>query len=220
MSASSARERIWQRILAAARRSPGQASNERPVTEQALDRIASDALPGALQLARVDDPLACFVREARVSGAEVVELPGLEALPREVSARAGRPSRLAIAAQASLGDLDWPCATDADVRSGAGWAVVMASAGIAETGSLCFTDDFVASELLFLVECLACVVHRRDIVARQEEVWQKMLAASGARRAPRALHQVTGPSRTADVEQTLQVGAHGPREVVIYLLPD
>lgn len=220
MSASTARERIWQRILAAARRSSGQDSTRQPLTERAVDLIASDGPPEALQLARVDDPLVCFVREARASGAEVVELSSIEALPREVFARSGRPARLAIAAQASLGDLDWPCATDADVRTGAGWAVVTADAGIAETGSLCFIDDRVSSELLFLAEYLACVVCRSDIVARQEQVWRKMLGAPGARRAPRALHQVTGPSRTADVEQTLQVGAHGPREVVIYLLPD
>lgn len=170
-------------------------------------------------MARVDDPLACFVREARASGAEVVELPSLDALPLEVFARAGRPARLALAPRAQLEELDWPLATDANVRADAGWAVVMASAGIAETGSLCFADDSVSSELLFLAEYLACGVRKCDIVARQEQVWQKMLGAAGARRAPRALHQVTGPSRTADVEQTLQVGAHGPREVVIYLLP-
>ena len=219
MSPPSARERIWQRILAAARRPPGQASKEPPATGKALERIASEALPGVPQLARVDDPLACFVREARASGAEVVELSSLGALPRDVFARAGRPARLALAPQAQWEGLDWPCATDADVRAGAGWGVAMASAGVAETGSLCFTDDLVPSELLFLAECLACVVRERDIVARQEQVWQTMLGTVGARRAPRALHQVTGPSRTADVEQTLQVGAHGPREVVIYLLP-
>ena len=35
---------------------------------------------------------------------------------------------------------------------------------------------------------------------------------------PRALNIITGPSRTADVEQTIQLGAHGPRRmhVIIY----
>lgn len=216
MSATTARERIWQRILAASRRFPGQDSTRQPSTEQVVDRIASDAVPEELQLAGVDDPLACFVREARASGAEVVELTSLEALPGQLLERAGRPACLAVSAQLEIQQLDWPCATDGDVRGNAGWGVAMASAGIAETGSLCFTDDSVSSELLFLAEYLVCVVSRQDIVGRQEEAWRKVLGSPP--QAPRALHLVTGPSRTADVEQTLQVGAHGPRELVIYLL--
>lgn len=167
------------------------------------------------KLAPVDDLLASFVREAQASGAEVVELASLEALPRHLLERAGQPARLSVSAQSHLAELAWPCATNGEVRSEAGWGVAMASAGIAETGSLCFTDEAVSSELLFLTEYLACVVCSEDIVARQEDAWGKLLASP--RKAPRALHLVTGPSRTADVEQTLQVGAHGPREVVIYL---
>ena len=35
---------------------------------------------------------------------------------------------------------------------------------------------------------------------------------------PRAIHLITGPSRTADVEQTIQLGAHGPRQVDCVIL--
>lgn len=167
-------------------------------------------------LTPIDDPGACFIREARASGAEVVELSDLQALPELLMQRAGQPDSLALHSGSPLSKLDWPCRTDEDPRGGGGWGVVWAWGGIAETGSLCFTDDQVSSELLFLVEFLACVLPRDALVARQEMLWPLLLGEQ--RRAPRALHLVTGPSRTADVEQTLQVGAHGPREVVIYLL--
>ena len=35
---------------------------------------------------------------------------------------------------------------------------------------------------------------------------------------PRTLNYVTGPSRTADVEQTIQMGAHGPRKLHVVLI--
>jgi L-lactate dehydrogenase complex protein LldG len=31
---------------------------------------------------------------------------------------------------------------------------------------------------------------------------------------------ITGPSRTADIEKTLVLGAHGPRELWVFLLED
>jgi len=46
----------------------------------------------------------------------------------------------------------------------------------------------------------------------------ELFAALGAD-LPSALAIVTGPSRSADIEQKLAVGVHGPREVHVVLLP-
>ncbi|MDH5489958.1 MAG: LUD domain-containing protein, partial [Rhodospirillaceae bacterium] len=37
---------------------------------------------------------------------------------------------------------------------------------------------------------------------------------------PRTVNWITGPSRTADIEQSLLLGAHGPRRLVILLIDD
>ncbi|PCI06566.1 MAG: hypothetical protein COB73_09940 [Flavobacteriaceae bacterium] len=37
---------------------------------------------------------------------------------------------------------------------------------------------------------------------------------------PRTVNWITGPSRTADIEQTMLLGAHGPRKFVILLIDD
>ena len=36
---------------------------------------------------------------------------------------------------------------------------------------------------------------------------------------PRNISFITGPSRTADIEQTLTIGAHGPKKVIAVLIP-
>lgn len=39
-------------------------------------------------------------------------------------------------------------------------------------------------------------------------------------RLPSLISNITGPSRTADIEKTLVLGAHGPKELIVFLLDD
>lgn len=88
--------------------------------------------------------------------------------------------------------------------------------GMAETGSLVFAsgpDNPVT--LNFLGETNFAVVHARDIKGGYEELW----AAWRARGlTPRTTNFVTGPSRSADIGQTLQLGAHGPVALHIFVV--
>jgi L-lactate dehydrogenase complex protein LldG len=49
-----------------------------------------------------------------------------------------------------------------------------------------------------------------------EEAWQLVRAELG--QPPRAVSFISGPSRTADIEQTVTLGAHGPYRVHILLM--
>ena len=102
-------------------------------------------------------------------------------------------------------------AVDAD------WGLVIADAGIAETGSVVFNSHDCPSNLLFLVEHLYVVVDAKDIYAYQEDIWRELQSELEGP-FPRSIHMVTGPSRTADVEQTIQLGAHGPKSVDYLLI--
>jgi L-lactate dehydrogenase complex protein LldG len=91
--------------------------------------------------------------------------------------------------------------------------VVEAVAGIAETGTVVVTSQDVPSSMLFLCEELAIVLSTTDIHGYQEDIWPQIKHGRY-----RAVHLISGPSRTADVEQTLQVGAHGPKRVYLMLV--
>ncbi len=88
--------------------------------------------------------------------------------------------------------------------------------GMAETGSLVFASGPENPVTLnFLGETNFAVVHASDIVGGYEELW-----AAWRKRGltPRTTNFVTGPSRSADIGQTLQLGAHGPVALHIFVV--
>jgi L-lactate dehydrogenase complex protein LldG len=61
------------------------------------------------------------------------------------------------------------------------------------------------------------ILKRSDIVGPYEDAWQKLREAT-QNNLPRTVNMITGPSRSADIEQKLQMGAHGPKELIILLI--
>ena len=67
-----------------------------------------------------------------------------------------------------------------------------------------------------LPETHIAVVPLARVVPHMEDAWDLMRAELG--QLPRAVNYISGPSRTADIEQTLVLGAHGPYRVHIVLV--
>lgn len=89
---------------------------------------------------------------------------------------------------------------------------------IAETGTLMMLSgaDTPPSTSL-LPETHIAVVSCRRIVTGMEDAWALLRAEHGV--LPRAVSFISGPSRTADIEQTVTLGAHGPYRVHIVFIP-
>jgi L-lactate dehydrogenase complex protein LldG len=88
---------------------------------------------------------------------------------------------------------------------------------IAETGTLmmCSGPDMPPAASL-LPETHIAVVPRSRIVTGMEDGWALLRRERGA--MPRAVNFISGPSRTADIEQTVTLGAHGPYRVHLILI--
>jgi L-lactate dehydrogenase complex protein LldG len=89
---------------------------------------------------------------------------------------------------------------------------------VAETGTLVLTSGPESPTTLnFLPDTHIAVVNRSQITGRYEDVWDK-IRDNGA--LPRTVNMISGPSRTGDIEQTIQLGAHGPRRLHILILDE
>lgn len=89
--------------------------------------------------------------------------------------------------------------------------------GIAETGTLvALSGPDTPGTVSLLPETHIAVLACERIVAAMEDVWTLLRTEHGA--PPRAVNFISGPSRTADIEQTVTLGAHGPSRVHIVLV--
>lgn len=94
-----------------------------------------------------------------------------------------------------------------------------AMVGVAETGTLVFTSGADnPTTLNYLPETHMIVVRASDIVGAYEDMWAKLRASHGEGLMPRAVNFISGPSRTADIEQQLVMGAHGPRRMLVMIV--
>jgi len=122
-----------------------------------------------------------------------------------------------ISVSPSLQSLDW----DSSVQFGPATAhesvsITSCFAAIAETGSVVMmSGPETPATLNFLPDTHIVVLYESQVVEYMENVWSKMRQLNAV---PRALNLITGPSRTADIEQQIELGAHGPRSMHILLL--
>ncbi len=212
----SARENILARIRARQGKPAAQTAAEREAVRSHIQSHPGSPRP------RMDwDPVARFRERALGLASTVDEVEALDAVPNAV-ARYLESNSLPLAA------VCWPEFVALDWRS-AGIEIVLRAArdtdlvgitgafcAIAETGTLMTMsgrDTPAAASLL--PETHIAVVRKSRIVRGMEEAWQLMRDELGM--PPRAVNFISGPSRTADIEQTVTLGAHGPYRVHIIL---
>lgn len=93
-------------------------------------------------------------------------------------------------------------------------AIVSAHFGVAENSALWITDDILGQRVApFIAQYLAIIVKKSDILATMHQAYEKI----GNLEYGFATF-IAGPSKTADIEQSLVLGAHGARGLIVFLL--
>jgi L-lactate dehydrogenase complex protein LldG len=122
-----------------------------------------------------------------------------------------------------LADLDWrEAGVEVHARKAEGSDLVGVTGvycAIAETGTmLLLSGAETPASTSLLPETHIAVVPVARIVKAMEDAWALLRAEQGE--LPRAVNFVSGPSRTADIEQTLVLGAHGPYRVHVVVVSE
>jgi len=98
-------------------------------------------------------------------------------------------------------------------------AISAARTAAAETGTMFLTSGADnPTTLNFLPETHIVVIREKDILGSDEDAWNALRKIYGARAMPRTVNLISGPSRTADIEQIIVMGAHGPRRLHVIVV--
>jgi L-lactate dehydrogenase complex protein LldG len=134
------------------------------------------------------------------------------------------PARLRMGEDKRLAAMPWAREKNLEIKRGASdgtdeVCVSHAFGGIAETGTLMLVsgpDN--PTTLNFLPENHVVVLNASDIKGDLETLLAALRQTYGKGQMPRTVNLVTGPSRSGDIEQTILLGAHGPRAVHLVLV--
>lgn len=216
-------------ILTAIRR--GLRRGPLPEDQQAMLRGRLEQHPRHLIPARSRLPhsqqVDLFVHNVEKEFGTVARIPNLDAVPEAVAAYLASqnlPSSLIMAPHPELRSVPWSVRPLLNIREGRAQAsdavsLQHAFAAIAETGTLMLPSAPERPTTLNLLADTAIVLLRASrLVGAYEEAWDLLRAEMGG--MPRNVMLVTGPSRSADIEQTLELGAHGPRRLHVVLVED
>ncbi len=202
----------------------GDEPGRRGLVQSRLRNPHANLIPERAQRPR-PETIKLFQTMLEKSGAKVIRVRSLKGLPEAIAA-ALRDNNLPSRVRLGTDDIF------AGLRAEPGLLEILtgpaeahdaiglshAFAGAAETGTLFLASGPEnPSTLNFLPETHLVVILADDIAGSYEESWRKLRAAYGEGQMPRTVNLISGPSRTADIEQTIVMGAHGPKNLTVFI---
>ena len=161
------------------------------------------------------DVLATYKTVLKNIGGDPVEVTNYAEIIAYIKANYNLQKRLitTLPELAELASLDW---TNDDPHSlqDVELNVIKAHFGVAENSALWVTDDVLGQRVSpFIAQYLAIIVHKKDIIATMHQAYDRI----GNQEYGFGTF-IAGPSKTADIEQSLVLGAHGARGLIVFLL--
>jgi len=161
------------------------------------------------------DVLSTYKTVLKNIGGDPVEVANYTEIIEYIKSNYNLEKRLitTIPELSEIAALDW---TDDDPHSlqDVELNVIKAHFGVAENSALWVTDDVLGQRVSpFIAQYLAIIVHKKDIITTMHEAYERI----GNQEYGFGTF-IAGPSKTADIEQSLVLGAHGARGLIVFML--
>ena len=221
------------RILAGIRKSLKRESPAAAPLEQRLAAPPRGPLPARAQNLDHKALVDLFEKQAREVACSVVRVRSLDDVPAELQRylkSQNLPAQIEMSPDPTLDHVPWRNAPMLEIARGRpsgaeGVGVTSAFAAVAETGTLMLASGAASPATMnFLPDTHVVVLPAARVVGPLEDAWAKLRGSVDGRlqaaTMPRTVNLITGPSRTGDIEQKIEMGAHGPRRLHLIVVED
>lgn len=162
------------------------------------------------------DPRLQFATVLESVGGRAIMVTDLTSVNSELSALpAWSSAKKTISLIAGVaGNTDLTQIADSHATEDIDFAILPGEFAVAENGAVWVTDTAVKHRAIyFIAQHLALVVSASNLVSNMHEAYRRLSFES-----PRFGAFISGPSKTADIEQSLVIGAHGPRSMTVFVV--
>lgn len=165
------------------------------------------------------DPIEQFTAILKLVGGQAVRVRNLaeaDAHLRTLDHWGNGKIRCSVVAGVGDSTIDLNTIDDPHDLENVDFAVLKGHFAVAENAAIWVTDDTVRHRVLYFIpQHIAIVVPASRVVNNLHEAYAQMTVGQHA-----FAGFISGPSKTADIEQSLVIGAHGARSLIVYLVDD
>ena len=156
-----------------------------------------------------------FIRTLEGIGGKAIQISSIDMIKDEIR-QARALGEYVVNTLPSLGEVnnEINSSMDASLLEQVYKTYIGATIGVAENGSVWLYESQIKNRLLpFICQHLVICLDANNIVANMHEAYQQIEIDKEGYGV-----FLAGPSKTADIEQSLVIGAHGARSLLVYLI--
>lgn len=188
-------------------------SRDRIIARLKAVRIKNDVLPGVVHSSTEGALIDRLMTVLQGIGGTAVTVSGAEEIAAYLRSRF-EPAGRWISTLGELAMIEASIPADPHALENVQLAIIRGHFAVAENGAVWVTSDIMGDRALpFISEHLAIVINESDIVETMRHAYERIGGSS---------HDfgtfIAGPSKTADIEQSLVLGAHGPKSLILFIV--
>lgn len=180
------------------------------------NKPALTALPAinTNMISNYDDVLVKFSATLKSIGGDVIEINSFDEL-KNIIVEKNRSGKLVVNTIYQVGDVDAHLLLmPKEILNGVDTAIIKGAIAVAENGAVWLYESQMINRLLpFICQHLILVIEKKNIVATMHQAYQQIDTGKEGFGV-----FIAGPSKTADIEQSLVIGAHGARSLTVHLV--
>ena len=180
------------------------------------NKPALTALPAinTNMISNYDDVSVKFSATLKSIGGDVIEINSFDEL-KNIIVEKNRSGKLVVNTIYQVGDVDAHLLLmPKEILNGVDTALIKGAIAVAENGAVWLYESQMINRLLpFICQHLILVIEKKNIVATMHQAYQQIDTGKEGFGV-----FIAGPSKTADIEQSLVIGAHGARSLTVHLV--